>query len=175
MKKYAFNLGIKYEVNASLFQKGKKIYNIALYEAPIFGNIKMLKHIYEFNKNSNLIFSLHNYTLSNAALSGNIECLVYAHKVIGAKDSHHFTLESAALSGNIECLVYAHKVIGAKDINCYTLSNAALSGNIKCLVYTHKVIGAKDSRNLTLKNAIKSENIECITYCNDNFIDLLVW
>jgi hypothetical protein len=81
MKKYAFNAGIKYEVNAFLFQKCKK-YNITLCEALIFGNIKMLKYIYEFNKYSNSIFSLHNYTLSNAALSGNIKCLVYAYPLI---------------------------------------------------------------------------------------------
>ena len=145
MKKYYFVFATRFNVYATLFQKGLQK--------------KVNKYLH-----LTLMKKLEYIELNNAALSGNISCLKYAFCVVKATDNN-LTLSYAAKSGNISCLKYVHEVIKATDVHKYTLYDAAASGSFACLKYAFCIIKAKDVHKCALCYAEKSKNLDCIEYC----------
>ena len=89
MKKQKF-LFTRYEINASLFQKGS-----------LETNVNKYLHL-------TLMKKLENISLSSAARSGSLACLKYAHNVIRAINDN-WVLKFAERSGSFDCIEYCKK------------------------------------------------------------------
>ena len=73
------------------------------------------------------------YTCSEAAYEGHLDCLEYARKQEPPCPWNEKTCSAAALNGHLDCLVYAHENSCPWDRE--TLSNALKYNHLDCLKY----------------------------------------
>ena len=107
--------------------------------------------------------------LSFAAASGSLKCLKFAHEVIGLRDIDNQTLTQAAKSKSIQCVIYAYEKIHCKP-NKYTLTRAAEGGSIECLKFIHKITNMETCEiEFIMNDAKRSRSTECLLYCKNHF------
>jgi hypothetical protein len=141
------------------------------------GNIQYLKFVHSKILKQDKEYSVGKFfSLSDATRGNSLECLVYTHKILKARDTDDLCLTYAVRHANIECLIYAHEVIHLDTIknfeyvgqaeNEYVMEAAARSGSITCMIYAHEKIHASDEWQNVLEEAIYSKNIDCVRYAH---------
>ena len=107
-----------------LRRTNKKFCQLISYEVLYFNYSKIeLIHLIKYKRLWN------NYTISNLAKAGNLDCLKYAHENSCSWDVS--TTMHAAMNGHLDCLKYAHENGCLWDEN--TTMYAASKGHLDCL------------------------------------------
>lgn len=97
-----------------------------------------------------------------AADTGNMECLVYAHA--NGSPWSTWTCRFAAGSGNLDCLKYCRE--NGIPWDEFTCTNAARNGRLECLVYARQN-GCPWNAD-TCSMAALNGQLDCLKYCREN-------
>jgi len=97
-----------------------------------------------------------------AAVSGNLDCLIFAHE--NGSRWNIFTCCMAAAEGNLECLKYAYE--NGCPLGLLVRSLAVEYGHLNCLKYVHENGLALDK--LTCSNAARKGFLDILKYAHEN-------